>query len=35
MSDLHYEDPLLSVLYDLDSGWSVDRDFYLALAGPA
>lgn len=33
MPDLHYEDPLLAELYDLDSGWSIDRDFYLALAG--
>ncbi|CAN7256909.1 class I SAM-dependent methyltransferase [Pararhizobium sp. LjRoot255] len=33
MPDLHYEDPLLANLYDLDSGWSIDRDFYLALAG--
>jgi len=33
MPDLHYEDPLLADLYDLDSGWSIDRDFYLALAG--
>ena len=30
---LHYEDPLLAQLYDLDSGWSVDRDFYLERAG--
>lgn len=33
MPDLHYEEPSLAELYDLDSGWSVDRDFYLALAG--
>ncbi|KQV64542.1 class I SAM-dependent methyltransferase [Rhizobium sp. Root1220] len=33
MPDLHYEDPQLAELYDLDSGWSADRDFYLALAG--
>jgi SAM-dependent methyltransferase len=33
MPDLHYEDPVLARLYDLDSGWSEDRDFYLALAG--
>ncbi len=33
MPDLHYEEPLLADLYDLDSGWSIDRDFYLALAG--
>lgn len=35
MPDLHYEEPLLAELYDLDSGWSIDRDFYLALAGQA
>ena len=35
MPDLHYEEPSLAELYDLDSGWSVDRDFYLALAGAA
>lgn len=33
MPDLHYEHPRLAALYDLDSGWSEDRDFYLALAG--
>lgn len=33
MPDLHYEHPDLAQIYDLDSGWSVDRDFYLALAG--
>lgn len=33
MPDLHYEEPSLAELYDLDSGWSSDRDFYLALAG--
>jgi SAM-dependent methyltransferase len=33
MPDLHYEEPSLAELYDLDSGWSIDRDFYLALAG--
>ena len=33
MPDLHYEDPSLAELYDLDSGWSIDRDFYLSLAG--
>ncbi|OJF90482.1 class I SAM-dependent methyltransferase [Pararhizobium antarcticum] len=33
MPDLHYEEPLLADLYDLDSGWSIDRDFYLSLAG--
>ncbi len=35
MPDLHYEEPSLAELYDLDSGWSLDRDFYLALAGKA
>lgn len=32
MPDNHYENPKLAAIYDLDSGWSVDRDFYLALA---
>ena len=32
MTDTHYENPRLAALYDLDSGWSIDRDFYLALA---
>lgn len=32
MPDLHYEHPELAALYDLDSGWSIDRDFYLGLA---
>lgn len=32
MPDEHYIDPKLASLYDLDSGWSDDRDFYLALA---
>lgn len=32
MPDLHYEDPDLAALYDLDNGWSIDRDFYLDLA---
>ncbi|MBI4920359.1 MAG: methyltransferase domain-containing protein [Devosia nanyangense] len=34
MPDAHYDDPRLAVLYDLDSGWSPDRDFYLELASP-
>lgn len=34
MPDLHYTDPALAAVYDTDSGWSADRDFYLALAGP-
>lgn len=33
MPDLHYEHPDLAEIYDLDSGWSIDRDFYLELAG--
>lgn len=33
MPDNHYENPRLAAIYDLDSGWSEDRDFYLALAG--
>lgn len=35
MPDNHYENPKLAAIYDLDSGWSVDRDFYLALASDA
>lgn len=35
MADLHYDHPRLAKLYDLDSGWSEDRDFYLNLAGDA
>lgn len=31
MPDAHYEDQRLAEIYDLDSGWSKDRDFYLAL----
>lgn len=33
MPDAHFERPELAALYDLDSGWSVDRDFYFALPG--
>ena len=33
MLDAHYVNPRLVELYDLDSGWSVDRSFYLELAG--
>jgi 2-polyprenyl-3-methyl-5-hydroxy-6-metoxy-1,4-benzoquinol methylase len=33
MPDEHYDNPRLAELYDLDSGWSIDRDFYLSLAG--
>lgn len=33
MPDAHYELPKLANIYDLDSGWSADREFYLNLAG--
>ncbi len=33
MPDQHYENLALAELYDLDSGWSEDRDFYVSLAG--
>jgi SAM-dependent methyltransferase len=33
MPDNHYINPKLAALYDLDSGWSEDRDYYLSLAG--
>lgn len=33
MADEHYERTELAELYDLDSPWSVDRDFYLSRAG--
>ncbi len=32
MTDNHYENSKLAAVYDLDSGWSVDRQFYLELA---
>lgn len=32
MPDIHYITPKLAQIYDLDSGWSSDRDFYLSLA---
>lgn len=32
MLDLHYLNPKLVDLYDLDSGWSEDRDFYLSYS---
>lgn len=32
IADEHYERPELAELYDLDSPWSVDRDYYLSLA---
>jgi SAM-dependent methyltransferase len=35
MPDAHYELPELAALYDINSGWSEDRDFYRRLAGPA
>ncbi len=31
--DEHYINPKLAQIYDLDSPWSQDRDFYLSLAG--
>lgn len=31
MPDEHYINPTLAELYDLDSPWTPDRDFYLAL----
>ena len=34
MPDAHYENPKLAEIYDLDSPWSINRDFYLSLAGP-
>ena len=35
MPDLHYTNDRLARLYDAESGWSADRQFYLTLAGPA
>jgi len=35
MPDNHYENSRLTELYDLDSPWSADREFYLELAGSA
>jgi len=32
MPDEHYINPKLAAIYDLDSGWGPDMDFYLALA---
>lgn len=32
MADEHYENLTIAQVYDLDSPWSVDRDFYFALA---
>ena len=34
LPDEHYVNPELAELYDLDSPWSADRDFYLSQAGP-
>ncbi len=34
MPDLHFEHPRLAAVYDA-GGWSADRDFHLALAGPS
>jgi 2-polyprenyl-3-methyl-5-hydroxy-6-metoxy-1,4-benzoquinol methylase len=33
MVDNHYDDPRLAEVYDFDSPWSIDREFYLSLAG--
>lgn len=33
MLDEHYRNPKLAALYDLDSGWSIERDFYVRFAG--
>lgn len=35
MIDAHYQNPRLVAIYDVDSPWSVDRSFYLDLAGDA
>jgi 2-polyprenyl-3-methyl-5-hydroxy-6-metoxy-1,4-benzoquinol methylase len=35
MLDLHYSNQKLADLYDLDSPWSAERDFYLDLAPPS
>ena len=31
--DEHFANPRLAALYDITSGWGVDRDYYLSLAG--
>lgn len=31
--DAHYSDRRLAEIYDIENGWSIDRDFYLDLAG--
>ncbi len=33
--DQHYINPKLAQIYDLDSPWSEDRDFYLSIVGDA
>jgi SAM-dependent methyltransferase len=33
MPDEHYVNPRLAALYDISSGWSPDRTFYVELAG--
>lgn len=33
MPDEHYINPRLAAVYDIESGWSEDRTFYLELAG--
>ncbi len=33
MLDKHYKNSRLAEIYDLDSPWSIDRDFYFSLAG--
>ena len=35
MADVHYTHPRLAAIYDLDSPWGADSDFYKALAEPA
>jgi SAM-dependent methyltransferase len=35
MPDAHYDNPRLAEVYDLGNPWSIDRDFYLSLAGPS
>lgn len=33
MPDVQFDDPRLAATYDHQSGWSIDRDFYLKSAG--
>ena len=35
MPDSHYTHRRLAALYDLDSPWGPDTDFYIAVAGPS